>query len=675
MTEINFPEGYEPKDWQRLMLPVVTGLLSDSNAVAMDVPTGAGKTSFFLSLAYQTGWRILYLARTKDEFKRPWEDNHRWFKLPMIYLMGKQDLCARPDLWVVPLDDDEDTPREDPCKMCVLQILHKTIDTSVIQEPAEFVRNIVAEAKRGFAADGNAKLYPLDDTVALSRMMKKGAKPKGFCPYYSVRNSLSDARIVLGTYNYALNPSIRKNVFETPMEEEIRQENDHEAVSVIRNNVPEVQNDQSSMDMFDLFDLVIFDEAHNLDSTVENFGRKLSVSTIRNAFRKLFGDTAALKAEKIREYASKYQDSEGTVNIGHILLELFKSLEDVKISKYDHLKRYTIPDHIRKLFIKFPVSFSNLAELTDAKTGRYVNRSLHAVYSFLTELFSLSGSESGVYCEEYESWKPENRGMRLRRLRIMTFNHSQYFTFLRGNRTLFMSGTLPSKEAIELMWGMPEAVYLTPDNAIKIQRGSRNFFKNKGLTTRGASKLPTEDWMALMKNYALRVREIFSKSEKSVVAAFPNGNMASSAANLLKDFPEIGDKCVLPSGPHKAAGVRREMLDGKRVVLTAYNSSLLEGVEFMAPNKDNLLSDVILAGVPIPPPDDYRKDVSEFIFKNVPRKGGVKKEDLLYNEPALISVKQAMGRANRSSRDSVNVWLLDDRFLGPYWENNLWGRN
>ncbi|MBX8640732.1 MAG: hypothetical protein KIS29_10395, partial [Thermoplasmata archaeon] len=525
------------------------------------------------------------------------------------------------------------------------------------------------------AVDRHAKLYPLDDPAGFSRVIKEGVEPKGFCPYYSVRNSLSDARIVLGTYNYALNPSIRKNVFETPMEEEIRQENDHEAISVSRNDDSEPLNDQSSLNVFDLFDLVIFDEAHNLDSTVENFGRKLSVSTLRHAFRELFGDTIALKMEEIRAYALKHQGAEAMVNIAEILLELLKSLEDFKINKNDHLKRYAIPDHIRELFITSRVSFSKLAEGIDEESGRYINRSLHAVFSFLTEAFSLSSSESGIYCEEYESKKPENRDLKLRRLRIMNFNHSQYFAFLGGNCTLFMSGTLPSKDAIELMWGMPETVYLTPENAIKIQRGSRNFFKNRGLTTLGASKLPEEDWMALIKNYVLKVREIFSKSEKSVLVAFPNGNMASSAANLLKDFPEIGDKCVLPSGPHKAAGVRREMLDGKRVVLTAYNSSLLEGVEFMAPNKDNLLSDVILAGVPVPPPDDYRKDMSDFIFKNVQKKGGAKKEDLLYNEPALISVKQAVGRANRSAKDSVNIWLLDDRFLRPYWKNNLWDRN
>jgi len=39
--------------------------------------------------------------------------------------------------------------------------------------------------------------------------------------------------------------------------------------------------------------------------------------------------------------------------------------------------------------------------------------------------------------------------------------------------------------------------------------------------------------------------------------------------------------------------------------------------------------------------------------------------------PALIAVKQAIGRAVRSEKDRVRVWLLDKRFDSLWWKIRL----
>ncbi|MFP3171422.1 MAG: helicase C-terminal domain-containing protein, partial [Sulfolobaceae archaeon] len=81
----------------------------------------------------------------------------------------------------------------------------------------------------------------------------------------------------------------------------------------------------------------------------------------------------------------------------------------------------------------------------------------------------------------------------------------------------------------------------------------------------------------------------------------------------------------------------------------------------------SLISDVVIVGIPYPPPDDYTKLVAQKISERLGRKS----DEYLYKIPALMTVRQSIGRGIRGINDHVKVWLLDRRFDSLWWKKNL----
>lgn len=76
---------------------------------------------------------------------------------------------------------------------------------------------------------------------------------------------------------------------------------------------------------------------------------------------------------------------------------------------------------------------------------------------------------------------------------------------------------------------------------------------------------------------------------------------------------------------------------------------------------------MVIVGIPYPPPDDYLKILAQRVSLKMNREN----EEFLFKIPALVTIKQAIGRAIRDVNDKCNVWLLDKRFESLYWKKNL----
>jgi DNA excision repair protein ERCC-2 len=102
---------------------------------------------------------------------------------------------------------------------------------------------------------------------------------------------------------------------------------------------------------------------------------------------------------------------------------------------------------------------------------------------------------------------------------------------------------------------------------------------------------------------------------------------------------------------------------GGALLLAVLGGSFSEGVDF----KGNLLSAIVVVGLPLAPPDLEVEAAIGYLETRHPGKGRA----YGYTYPAMSKVLQAMGRGIRSSTDKCAVLLLDERYLVPPYRQLL----
>ncbi|MEM4912499.1 MAG: helicase C-terminal domain-containing protein, partial [Metallosphaera sp.] len=167
----------------------------------------------------------------------------------------------------------------------------------------------------------------------------------------------------------------------------------------------------------------------------------------------------------------------------------------------------------------------------------------------------------------------------------------------------------------------------------------------------------------MWKNYASYILKIYYNSKKNILVVFPSYEIMNKILSLITNIPKYieSENSTIEEAQKIISNSHDKMIIG-----IVSRGKLSEGVEFRI-NNENLISDVVIVGIPYPPPDDYMKVKSELISKRL----GYEVNESLYRIPAMISVKQAIGRAIRDINDRVTVWLLDKRFEGIWWKQKL----
>jgi len=93
-------------------------------------------------------------------------------------------------------------------------------------------------------------------------------------------------------------------------------------------------------------------------------------------------------------------------------------------------------------------------------------------------------------------------------------------------------------------------------------------------------------------------------------------------------------------------------------MLAVMGGSLSEGVDY----RDNLLSGVLVVGLPLAPPSLEVKALREHYRGKF---GALLGDDYSYNYPAVNKVLQAAGRSIRSEQDRSVVVLMEERMKDP----------
>jgi DNA excision repair protein ERCC-2 len=100
------------------------------------------------------------------------------------------------------------------------------------------------------------------------------------------------------------------------------------------------------------------------------------------------------------------------------------------------------------------------------------------------------------------------------------------------------------------------------------------------------------------------------------------------------------------------------------IILAVAHGKILEGVEFVK-NGSSLVDSVVVVGVPFPVPDEVYK----WRLKKIVERLGISaknvrsfEDEYFMHIPALVTVRQAVGRAVRFPSDKAVFYLADRRF-------------
>ena len=228
-------------------------------------------------------------------------------------------------------------------------------------------------------------------------------------------------------------------------------------------------------------------------------------------------------------------------------------------------------------------------------------------------------------------------------------------TFDQVHSALLMSGTLHPPEMFADLLGITERCacrkYASP-----FPLENRLIIGVFGVTSRFSER--SERMYAAM---GQRIAEVCSSTPGNVAAFFPSYDFMNRVLFQMKG--SALPKRMITESREFTKNERDAILEDLRrsrdaVLMATMGGSFSEGVDF----KDNLLSAVVVAGLPLSPPSpelDARQMRLERKF------GGRKAKLYAQTYPALSKVLQAAGRAIRGEQDRAAIVLLDERYMLP----------
>lgn len=282
------------RDWQRRLSNKVINLIREGNIVLLQAPTGSGKTLFSLYVGFEVKEKILFVTRTHNEFYPVYREVSRFFPDKKFgFIIGKPQAC--------PLSTGDVDSEDISCKYCDLM---KVKDVTVNDYPSAFLQKL-----------------------------KNEALEEGFCPYYTLFKTASEANVIVVTYPYLFIPWLRES---------------------LELNLPEY--------------FIIIDEAHNIDNIVDLEERRINENTITFALKEVKSERAKDILLTLKNEVKKYTLNEDK----YVLLDNYPKLsyEDLHTleDEYEDLREEMVKQKkIRKLHLTSIIKFYRLVRDENAR--------------------------------------------------------------------------------------------------------------------------------------------------------------------------------------------------------------------------------------------------------------------------------------------------------------------
>jgi len=224
---------------------------------------------------------------------------------------------------------------------------------------------------------------------------------------------------------------------------------------------------------------------------------------------------------------------------------------------------------------------------------------------------------------------------------------------LRGVRnTVYISGTLPISLFAESL-ALSEYVKLDVSFSDFIPRQNYLSIIDVGVTTKFEER-GEEMYLRI----AERLATAINLSPGGVLAVFPSYEVMRGIRKYLK--------ISIPHWYEGSQEVDWESLTDKFFIGAVARGRYVEGVEYVKDEK-NLLTTVVVVGVPYPEPSPYLDRRVEMLKPRLREKAW----SAVYLYHAVVSIRQAVGRLFRSPQDRGVLAFLDRRYAEPELWNGL----
>jgi len=425
------------------------------------------------------------------------------------------------------------------------------------------------------------------------------SKRAGLCPYEVARALAKRANVIIGTYRYLFDERTREN-FLGPL----------------------------GLSVKDL--IVIIDEAHNLPNSLSDmYSYSISEVAVQRAMR------------EIRGYFKGYE----LETLGRMITSLRMFIKRVKRSRLNQGERLLSTEEFIAHVAKPAEAEKLIGRLLVAKYLREGSMKSYAfnVYLFINSVYK--GGESHVLYMNLED------GVAQLHNKCLIPAHETRDLFNELHSCILMSGTLPPKDYLSLMLGIP-------DNRI-IECRIRSFLPKENRLVLVCSDVTTrysERSEYMYKKIANYIDAIYDAVPKGVLlAVFPSYDVMK----VVRIYLTL-ENLVVERQDTKIEDIEKLVsIADKLLILAVAGGKVVEGVEFIK-GKKSLVSAVIIAGMPFPEPNIPNRYLLEILMRKLGDKS--KAWDIVFLVPAVTKVRQAAGRAIRFRSDRAVVVVLDRRF-------------
>jgi Rad3-related DNA helicase len=653
------------RPWQEKVLNQIPNEPNEDDVYVINAPTGSGKTLLSLLFAIKMGADVIFVAvRTRTEQVRFWEDSMklRLTYKPFVFFSKAQQCVMMSEEVKRELKElGEDVASVD-CEGCKLAGFGKYI----INTPSglQFVKDEIDAIVKV-----NPNLPPDEfRREVLKSLASIGHKYDNICTYDAIKNlsrislHLRLPVILVGTYPH---------IFGYP----------HILFSRLYQD-DELESSYGTEVRF----ITIIDEAHNLDKLegyersvngrrllrVIEYGERYCKALVQDPQRFIIDPEKdkdnvehALKLCREDILPSLNEFKEMANKIGKRLDELAKEYgasNSYKRIKDEHLDELLTMLYEFEKAVVMPIGYVEMVTarfLGNVRVARSLEKTI-LIMNYLFDYLQRKFKDYEVPGDLMELIDPSVWRFYITKNdeASLVIKPTTPKPIILHARSIFrgpwilMSGTMPSKEYIERVWGLNVTKYFDLSNEVRI--GHRDVKIITSVTSE--FKKRGEE---MYRKYAREIENIVMNNGDGVyLVVYPNYNMMISIANYLMHLPV---KQVREGEVKHLPKLLELALANKKLIIHAVSGGrFTEGIELVKDGQ-SLIKHIIIAGVLYPNiSDDYVRDRI--------RASGLKEYAWLKTQ-AEIATKQAIGRAIRYQNDSVTVWLLDYRYsyLAKSW--------
>eukprot|EP00189_Rhodosorus_marinus_P000603 CAMPEP_0113958386 /NCGR_PEP_ID=MMETSP0011_2-20120614/3387_1 /TAXON_ID=101924 /ORGANISM="Rhodosorus marinus" /LENGTH=960 /DNA_ID=CAMNT_0000969235 /DNA_START=152 /DNA_END=3031 /DNA_ORIENTATION=- /assembly_acc=CAM_ASM_000156 len=590
-------------------------------------------------IATRTGPRIIYTSRTHSQLTQVVRELKRTkYRTKMTVLGSRSQLCIHPEVSKAPTGAQN--------AMCSQYVAnHKCMHKNELDSRKdELVQKVMKTP------------VDIEDLVRIAGI-------RGACPYYLARNARESSDLILMPYNYVVDSATR---------------------------------DRLDIDWNK--DIVIFDEAHNLDSVCME-ARSFDLTSHHR-------EACLREIQRIESEADRIPFGPGTGEQSQVNTELLRTflqalegrVKDLEIKAGTYFSG--MGDSILRIFDQSSVATgkekSVLSEveaarqylLNDSSLGQYAP-GLTALAEALATVSDLKPeilreefrvcvciepekNDPGTLRQHFQSYN--QRGNRTLSLWCMNPAISMNSILRKGVRSILMtSGTLAPLDGTEKEMGIPFQVKLENSHVIGegqalmtcVPRGPRGVFLNSSYKNRDS-----EDYLAELGSSIMNFAQVVPEG---ILVFFSSYNILGKSVALWQRRA-IGEKESLYERLNRRKPIVLEPRDsssfnaalelhqsnvrdkGGSILFAVCRGKTSEGLDF----SDSLARCVIVVGIPYPTLNDPKVSLKRDYLE---RRRGKRAGSEWYVQNAFRAVNQAVGRAIRHRNDYGAILLCDQRFL------------